>query len=297
MTVAIERWHARGRTVDTRDGRVWVIDEGPRDGTPVVLLHGFPTSSWDFSEVLERLAARRRVVTFDFLGFGFSDKPEEYGYSLFEHTDTTLAVLRELGIGRAHVVAHDMGTSVATELCARRERGLSPAFDLASLTLMNGSVHIEMASLTVGQQLLRSPLAPLFARLNNATTFKAQMRSVFAHPPDDATLDGMWALVAREDGTKRLPALIQYVDERSRFRRRWIGALEHLDVPALVAWGRLDPVALHAIARALASEIPQAELVTWDDLGHYPQVESPETVAATITAFLDRIAEARPAPG
>jgi len=292
MTVAIESWHARGRMVDTRDGRVWTIDEGPREGTPIVLLHGFPTSSWDFAEVFEQLAARRRVVSLDFLGFGFSDKPEAYGYSLFEHADATLAVLRAHGIDRAHVVAHDMGTSVATELCARRERGLSPSFDLASLVLMNGSVHIEMASLTLGQQLLRSPLASVFARLNNVAMFKSQMRGIFAHPPTEATLDGMWALITREDGMKRMPALIRYVDERARFRRRWIGALEQLDVPALVAWGRRDPVALHAIARALASEIPGAELVTWDDLGHYPQVESPAAVAATITSFWDRIEHA-----
>jgi pimeloyl-ACP methyl ester carboxylesterase len=288
--IPVESWRARGRTISTIDGKVFVVDLGSRDTklAPIVVLHGFPTSSWDFAGAAEILARDRRVVLFDFLGFGFSDKPPEHGYSLFEHADTTLLVARELGISRAHVWAHDMGTSVATELLARRERGVLP-FELASLVLMNGSVHIEMAHLTIGQQILRSPLGPVFARLNNRITFKAQMRRIFGRPPADEELDGMWDLVAREDGPSRLPQTILYTGERARFRRRWIGALERFDRPALVAWGRRDPVAILAIAEQLAREIRGAELITWNDLGHYPQVEDTAQVTKDIAAFWDRV--------
>jgi len=182
-----------------------------------------------------------------------------------------------------------MGTSVATELCARRERGMLP-FEMRSLVLMNGSVHIELAHLTFGQQLLKSRLGPVFALLNSRITFKAQMKRVFARPPSEEELDAMWDLVAREDGMARMPTLIRYTEERARFRRRWIGALERFDAPALVAWGRLDPVAVMAIADELAREIPGAERETWPELGHYPQVEDPARVAATVTAFWDRVA-------
>src|SRR5262249_32457535 len=132
-------WRAAGRTLGTRDGRVFAIDVARpgQSGTPVLALHGFPTSSWDFAAAVERIASKRRVVLFDFLGFGFSDKPADFAYSLFEQTDIALDVARAMGIGRAHVWAHDMGTSVATELLARRERGLS-SMELASVTLMNG---------------------------------------------------------------------------------------------------------------------------------------------------------------
>ena len=284
----IDEWRARGRMIETRDGRVWAMDTGPAPGTPIVLLHGFPTSSWDFSAVIEKLAGRR-VITFDFLGFGLSDKPAEYGYSLFEQADVALTVLRAFGIDRAHVWGHDMGTSVLTELCARRERGFLP-FDLESIVLMNGSVHIELAHLTVGQRALLSPFAKIFARLNTSRTFKAQMRRVFGRQPPEEELDAMWALIAREDGPARLPSVIRYVDERSRFRRRWIGALETLDLPALVAWGTLDPVAILPIAEQLAKEIPRGRLLLWDDLGHYPQVEDPTRVATAVSAFWDSLA-------
>lgn len=292
--ISIEAWRARGKNLSTHEGEVWWLDTGTPENsntTPICILHGFPTASHDFCRFVE-LAKSRRIVTLDFLGFGLSDKPVEFGYSLFEHADTALAVLKEAKIDRAHIFAHDMGTSVATEFCARRERGLLP-FEMASLTLMNGSVHVEMADLTFGQIALRSPLANLFAKLNTARTFKAQMKRIFAKPVSEDELDAMWSLIARADGPLRLPQTIRYIEERSRFRRRWIGALERLDLPTHIAWGRLDPVAVIAIARQLAGEIPNAELTIWDDVGHYPQVEAPEVVAKAVMSFWDKVDAAK----
>ena len=288
--IAIEVWRARGRMVHTPDGRIWALEAGTRrEGeASVLVLHGFPTCAWDFGPLIERIACGRHVIAFDFLGFGLSDKPREHGYSIFEHADTAELVARAFAVTRAHVVAHDMGTSVATELCARRERGLL-AMNMDSVALMNGSIHIELAHLTFGQHALRSPLGSLFAKLNTRRTFKAQMRRIFARPPADEDLDTMWDLVSREDGAARLPQTIRYVEERSRFRRRWVGALERLDLPALIAWGKLDPVAVFPIAQQLAREIHGAELVSFDDLGHYPQVEDAPRVAATLMKFWDRL--------
>jgi pimeloyl-ACP methyl ester carboxylesterase len=287
--VTTEQWRARGRmtTVDwlAFDHEVFVVDEGPNDKTPIVLLHGFPTSSWDFARSVDVLAKERRVLTLDFLGFGFSSKPAAFSYSLIEQADIVLEVIKQAKISRAHVWAHDMGTSVATELCARRARSSLP-FDLASLVLSNGSVHIDMASLTVGQRLLKTPLGPLFARLNSARTFKAQLRRVFAIAPTAEELEAMWQLASRDHGARRFPQIIGYTNERSRFERRWIGALERLDVPALIAWGERDPVALLRIAHQLAKEIPNARLETWPELGHYPHVEDASRVLGTIRPFL-----------
>src|SRR6185369_5619776 len=107
--------------------------------------------------------------------------PEDAGYSLFEQAEVAIAVARKAKLSKAHIWAHDMGTSVATELLARRERGLLP-FDVASITLMNGSVHVEMASLTIGQRILRSPAGNVFARAAGRPVFAAQMRRIFARP-------------------------------------------------------------------------------------------------------------------
>ncbi|MBL8610314.1 MAG: alpha/beta hydrolase [Myxococcales bacterium] len=283
-----DEWRAKGTTVKLPEWKVFALEEGARRGADVLLLHGFPTSSWDFAKLVPLLSGRRRVVTFDFMGFGFSEKPAEFGYTLFEQADVALAVAKALGVERAHVVAHDMGTSVATELLARREQGLSP-LEIESLTLMNGSVHMELVSLTVGQRILKSPLGPLFARVSNARSFAVQIRRILAKPVADEELAAMWELLAREDGALRLPAIIDYTRQRVRHARRWIGALERLDLPAMVAWGKKDPVAVYSIAERLAREIPNARFETWEDLGHYPQVEDPEAVARTLESFFTEV--------
>ncbi|MFO0554962.1 MAG: alpha/beta hydrolase [Polyangiaceae bacterium] len=282
-----------GKWLTTLDGRVFVYARGPEQPdetrSPVLVLHGFPTSCHDFDEAIDVLARRRRVIAFDFLGFGLSDKPERFSYSLHEQTDVALAVLRDAGVTRAHVWAHDLGTSVATELCARRERGLLPGFDMRSLTLMNGSVHVELTQLTVSQKILLSSAAPLFARLSSERVFIAQLERILGKSVPRERLRAMWTLLARADGRARMPALIGYIHERRRFWDRWIGALTRLDLPTHVAWGERDPVAVMAIAETLVGEIPGAKLSTWPDLGHYPQVEDPERVAATVERFFDAV--------
>ncbi len=260
--------------------------EGAGDETPLLIFHGFPTSSHDWHLALPHLAARRRVVLFDFLGFGLSDKPADYSYSLHEQADLALAVCRATGVARCHLLAHDMGTSVATEWMARRERDLLPV-EVASLTLMNGSVHIDLARLTPSQRLLRSPLGPAFARHARKATFQWQLRRILGRPVPTEELDAMWALLVHDGGRDRLIAIMSYIVERTRFARRWIGALERLDLPAHVVWGAKDPVAVPAIAEALAAEIPGAELRWLPELGHYPQVEAPDEVARVTNSWID----------
>jgi len=262
----------------------------------VLCLHGFPTASWDFAEVIERVSKRRRVIAFDFLGYGFSDKPAKPTYSLFEQADVALSVAREYALSRVHLLTHDMGTSVAAELCARREWKVLP-LDLASLVLTNGSVHIELAHLTPGQKLLRSRLGPLFAAVSNRFTFGVQIAQICARKPTEPELDAMWELVSRDNGAARLPALIAYLDERHRFHERWVGALTRFDAPTLVAWGERDPVAVLAIAHALAGEIPNVRLRTWPELGHWPQLEDPARVTSTIETFWDELTYPGPASG
>ena len=172
------RWHEGGSRMRCADSiHVFVRTEGDlRSQTPLLLLHGFPTSSYDYAGAWARLARRRPLITLDFVGFGFSDKPASYGYALADHADIVIEVLRALGVAAAHVCAHDMATSVLIELLARRERGLLP-LALSSVTLSNGSVFLEMAHMLPAQKLLRSPrLGPALARLSGYRLFRRSLR-------------------------------------------------------------------------------------------------------------------------
>jgi pimeloyl-ACP methyl ester carboxylesterase len=288
---SVRAWLDRGRHVQLAGLDVFVVDEpagasaSPSPATPLVILHGFPTSSHDWHLTLAGLTRERRVVLLDFPGFGLSEKPVDYSYSLHEQTDLVPMLLRHLEIERAHVVGHDMGTSIATELVARRERGLL-GFEMKSLTLMNGSVHIELSQLTPSQKILRTRLGPWFVRLSSWRVFRAQMRRILARPVSDEELSAMWAQLRYRDGLARLPSTISYVAERYRFWHRWIGALTRADVPVLIAWGPEDPVAVMAIGEKLAGEIPGARLERLEGLGHYPMVEDPDRTVTAITRFL-----------
>lgn len=287
----IADWRARGAHLSLHGHDTFFVDEGPHDAPVLLFLHGYPTSSHDLAPALPLLTAERRVVAHDHLGFGLSDKPEDFSYSLMEQADQALALWRALGIQRAHLVAHDYGTSVATELLARRERGLLP-IELDSVTLCNGSMHIELADLRIIQVLLRNEwTGPLAARLASRALFARNMRRILARPEvlDDDAIDGMWALLERADGRLRMPQITQYLLERRRFWHRWIGALTRLDLPCHVLWGRKDPVAVPAIGQQVADETPTARLTWLEELGHYPMLEDPEAWSAALIAFLDEV--------
>ena len=289
--IPLDEWARRGVHHRIFGDRIFAVDTGPKPGVraPVLVLHGFPSSSLDFRPALPRLAHERRVIVHDHLGLGLSDKPARYSYSLVEQAEVALALWRSLGVTSGHLVAHDYGTSVATELLARRERGGLP-IELLSVTLCNGSVHLDLAHLTPSQRLLRAPyVGPFFARIANEPVFTAQLRRILGSPGSipDAELHAMWEDLVGGGGRERLAAVAGYMNERVRFRERWIGALTRLDVPAHILWGRRDPVALPAVAEALVAEIPGATITWLDELGHYPMLEAPDRWAAAALAFLD----------
>ena len=288
---AVRRWRDGGRLVSSGAGRVFVRSSpgsaGP--GVPtVLLLHGFPSSSYDFREVTERLG-ERPWLTLDFLGFGLSDKPRPHRYSLMEQADIVEAVLAETGAGAGPVVlvAHDMGTSVATELLARDLAGRL-TFDLQRAVLTNGSVIIERASLRPSQKILRGPLGPLLSRLTNQRSFLRGFARLFgaAHPLSDAEARAQWALLARDGGQRILHLLSAYLDERAQFAGRWHGAVRDWPKPLAFLWATDDPVATTSVLAGLRELRPAADVVELPGIGHYPQIEVPEEFTGFAVALL-----------
>jgi len=184
-----------------------------------------------------------------------------------------------------------MGTSVATELMARDIRGELP-FPLAAVLLFNGSMLLHLASPTVGQRLLRSRIGPAFARLSTRRGFRLQFARIFsrAHPLTAEEAADQWALLSHDDGHRRLPETIAYMAERERYTDRWHGAVRDWPGPLSLAWGLEDPVATTRVLdglRALRPGVPVTEL---PGVGHYPQIEAPERLAAAVDAAVLSVA-------
>ncbi len=222
----VASWAARGEYHRVLGHRVFVVDRSPEDADegarpPVLVLHGFPTSSHDWHPVLDRFARRHRVVVPDLLGFGLSDKPDQR-YSLFEQADLVEAVAGDLGLDEVALVTHDMGDSVGGELLARSLDG-TLSFDVTRRVLTNGSVYIDMAHLTDGQQLLLAlPDERLAEGLGRDALVEA-LRGTFAPDapvPDDDVQVGA-ELILRDGGDRLLPRTIRYVEERREHEGRW----------------------------------------------------------------------------
>ena len=285
LTSRTRRWEAAGRNVDLGGHRIFTRSVDG-DGPLVLLLHGYPSSSYDWRQLLPHLTGRR-VLAFDFLGFGLSAKPALPRYSLLMQAD----LVGELAAGRETVlVAHDMGTSVANELMARDIEKQLP-FALRGVFLFNGSMVVEKAHLTPAQRALRSPFGPLVARLSNPVLFRAEFRRIFSstHPLERTEADDQWSLLTHSGGHRIIDRLTNYLRERVEYAARWHGALRDWPGQLELGWAGRDPVCVEAVLQAVLELRPDVPLTRWPELGHYPQVEEPATVAAAVTAFLDHL--------
>ncbi|MEU7145331.1 alpha/beta hydrolase [Nocardia sp. NPDC046473] len=275
----VQQWRDGGRQLRTRAGSVFVRS-APGDGPTVVLLHGYPSSSYDFREVVERLGGRAWLAI-DFLGFGLSEKPRPHHYSLFEQADIVEEVLTASTTDPIVLLAHDMGTSVATELLARDLDGALTC-TLERAVLSNGSVILEKASLRPIQKILRGPLGPVAARLANRPVFTREFAQLFsaAHPLAASEARAQWELLSHAGGHRIAHLLTAYLDERVTYADRWHGAVRDWTKPLGFLWGTADPVATVAVLDGLRALRPTATVLELTGLGHYPQLEDPEAFAA-----------------
>ena len=281
LTPRAQAWRDSGRLIEVEGRRIFVRErEG--GGLPLLFLHGYPSSSFDWARLLELLPGRR-AVCFDFLGFGLSDKPRDHVYSLHAQADLAIEIARRTVGDKCLLVAHDMGTSVATELLARDLEGRL-GLRLESVLLLNGSMVLERASLTLAQKVLRGPLGPLLARVSNSLLFRAQFARVFSpsHPLTRDEAADHWSFLEHQGGHRIIDKLTFYLHERMKFAARWHGALRDWPGRLELAWAMRDPVCTQAVLDAVLALRPRAPLTRFPDLGHYPQIEDPPAVAEVI---------------
>ena len=283
--IALVDWRAQGLSFNFQGHamRYWVA--GDEHAEPLLLIHGFPTASWDWHYLWAPLAARYRVIACDMLGFGDSAKPRGHAYSLLEQADLQQALLEHLHInGPVHVLAHDYGDSVAQELLARHHQ---QRIQLASCVFLNGGLFPETHRPVLLQKLLLSPLGPLIGRLFSRKKLAVSFTKVFGAQtqPSASELDDFWSLIAESNGPAVMHRLIRYMPERRVQRERWVAAMQKGGVPLRVIDGAADPISgAHMVAR-YRELIADADTVLLAGIGHYPQTEAPEQVLQHYLAF------------
>ncbi len=274
----MRQWRQKGHFYRLREGhRVFVVQEG--DGPDVVLVHGFPSTSHDFAAALPQILERhRRILVWDHLGFGFSDKPTDptVSYSLLDQARRAGEIVAAHGVRCARVIGHDMGLTIAVEMLCLQQEGKLP-FEIESLVLCNGSHLIELARLTPLQHaLMTAEGAAEFARTYDPERFAEGFKFLWADPSRTAEADiraiAYW--IPWNNGLAVIGRIARYNIERSTYAERWRSIFARTNIPIDVVWGECDPIAVLAIGQKLA-ELANTDCAILHGVGHYPQMEAP----------------------
>jgi pimeloyl-ACP methyl ester carboxylesterase len=262
---------------------------GDEGAPPLLLVHGFPTSSVDWFEVAEKLSDRYRVCAMDFPGFGFSDKPLGWGYSLVRDAEVLEYYIADvLGLESMIMIAHDRGTSVSLV----HVTGGTSKVKLERYFLLNGNIFLPMSNLTDTQRVMLDPVAgpPALAQATPEQLAVGIGPIMYTPPrgPDDPEVEALIAIFSHGEGLKVLHETIQYLVERSEHEESWLEALAAMDVPTTFIWGVYDtispPRVVNYVWDTYMMKKPGRNLLYYmPDANHYLQNDQPD---AFVEVFL-----------
>lgn len=276
-----DQWQTTGQYFDYRGHKIFYQDGGADTGQTLVLLHGFPTASWDWHKVWPLLANKFRLIALDFIGFGWSDKPRDYHYSLMGQADLVEALMKELAVPKYHLLAHDYGATVAQELLARHYGRIRDKEGmLLSVVFLNGGLFPGIHYPRFIQQALASPLGFLLTPFLSKAKLRRNFSRIFGSRTQatEQEIDEFYQLIQHQNGKYIFHRLIRYMRERETHETRWRAATVRGEIPQVLINGGYDPISGLHVAEYYEEHVNQADVFLLPYTGHYPQIEAPQRV-------------------
>lgn len=282
--------HHRYATVQGR--QLFYREAGPADAPVVVLLHGFPTSSFMFRNLIPALAGRYHVIAPDHLGFGLSDAPpaDEFGYTFDALTELTAGLLAELGVTRYALYVQDYGAPIGWRLA------LADPAAITAIITQNGNGYdagfVKGFWQTVWDY-QREQTPETEAAIRSALTLDVTKWQYVTGVPDETVVSpDAWhhdfALLSRPGNDAIQLALFRDYATNPPMYPALHEYLRANKPPVLAVWGRNDPIFAPEGATAFAQDVEDAEIHLLDG-GHFLLESAGDEVAELILAFLDRI--------
>jgi pimeloyl-ACP methyl ester carboxylesterase len=281
----------RYRSEKVHEHRIFYREAGDPSRPTIVLLHGFPSSSFMFRELIADLADEFHLIAPDHLGFGQSAMPptDEFSYTFDALTDITAALLDQLGLDRFALYVQDYGAPIGFRIASRQPERVT------AIVTQNGNAYVEGFT-PFWDGLLAFARDGVTNAADARSSLESGQRWVYSHgvpsvradrlSPDTWTIDQ--ALLDRPGNQEIQLALFRdyrfNVDEYPRFQRYF---REHRP-PTLVVWGEHDEIFGPDGARAFARDLPDAEIHLLD-AGHYALESSGEEIASFVRDFLGRL--------
>jgi pimeloyl-ACP methyl ester carboxylesterase len=283
---AAKDWRSSGEQLEWQGHNIFLRRGGDMHATALLLLHGFPTSSFDWSPLWNDLTRDHWVMAPDFLGFGFSDKPQNFNYSITAQTNLCEDMVIKSGARNVHILAHDYGVSVAQELLARMTEK-NRRLRVLSCCFLNGGLLAEQHRARPIQKLLAGRLGPLLSRFMTKPRFAKNFAEVFGPQTQPSTdnIEAYWYIISQQHGHRLGHKLLNYMAERRSKAARWRTVLVQSKAPLALINGECDPVSGTHMADAVQALNPRISITRLENIGHYPHVETPDDVIAAYRAF------------
>ncbi|GAB4424314.1 MAG: alpha/beta hydrolase [Turneriella sp.] len=288
MTQRVQEWLDAGKYLEVDGLQIFYQVHG--QGPDLLLLHGYPYSSYDFHVILPELAKEHRVILFDFPGMGFSDKPRQHEYTFAGYARVVNVLAQHLKISEADILAHDLGVSVAQELLAQQSEN---SFKLRSVAFMNGGLFTDVYRPRLIQRVLsQSPdwLGSFLSRRIGRKAVERPVVSLFGADtrPSSQLLDDFWSILNYKEGKAIAYRIGRLVFEKEKHQQRWHKAMRETKTPLCYICGPADPNSGRHMAERYRQELPQSPVyLLSDNIGHWPQLEAPGEVVDLIGQFIE----------
>ena len=288
----LQQWITKGQYFQFEGHNIFFIHENHNASENIIFIHGFPTCSWDWSKIWQRMDTKYNLLTLDMMGYGMSDKPYDYDYTIVHQADLILAFLQQQNIQKVHIFAHDYGDSVAQEILYRT---LNPSkhnlnwLTVESICFLNGGMLPDVYYPRFIQKALMSPFGPLLTPFLSKRTLHKNFKAIFGKKtqPSQEEIDGFWEMMERKGGKKVVHKIIQYMKERTVSWDKWVAAMQTTSIPLRLINGIEDPISGKHVADKYLEIIPNPDVVLLPEIGHYPNVEAPELVLKHYLEFID----------
>lgn len=272
----------RGEFLDLDGARVYYYAAGTRgEGEPIVFLHGFPTSSHLWRDVVPLVPPGHRVVVVDLLGFGRSDLPNGREVSIAGHAQRVIQLLDQLRIQRATIVGHDIGGGIAQYLAVRHPTRVT------RLCLVDSVGFDDWPTRDVKVAKASLPLTRYLPATWILGVVKSDLQRGYADQErGQLSVEQYLKPFASSDGRNVLVQHLTALDSADTMAL--VPRLGHIVAPTALIWGAHDPFLSLELARKLQRAMPGATLTIIPDGRHFTPEEAPETVAAVLTELLER---------
>ncbi|HBW85155.1 MAG: hypothetical protein CMD92_05730 [Gammaproteobacteria bacterium] len=261
--------------------RTWGNETNPK----LVLIHGFPNSSFDYFKMIPYLEDEYHIAALDFPGSGFSDKPlDGFNYMLVENAEIVDYFVREVvGFEDFALFTHDRGVSIGLAFLGNYLDNPNPGYTINYHFLSNSGMFLPLANLSPGQ--LRMLDTDTAAEM---LSFRAAQPRRTEGDPESLAFSDIFAF---NQGNSSLIYVGRYLLERQANEVRWLENLPRSSVPVAYLWGLADNVnpvriANHVWDNYLNDRQAQSSFWVLPEAGHYPQRDNPEEVAKVIRMAL-----------